>query len=302
MQFIGNEKAREQFKNYLVHYQSTSKPVFFIVIWPEWIGKTLFLRSLAEELLGEFLKTDFFWMRDFSSQLWKVHTIQIETPSNLKTIAIGDETIYENKGVREINSRLQQSSLSGKKILLIENLQRMTNAAMNAFLKTCEEPLANRYLFATAEHESWILPTILSRAMVIRFSQLSDTEIMNYLSEKLHYTWEVEEQELLVKLSLGKPWVLYYLLKQKEENPDFFHQVLSLFELMKEDGNWTKKLELFKKMNEYGSLDNFITMLIKQDAENGNGKSVEEWIKIKQLLASNITQENALRYWILSNV
>lgn len=302
MQFIGNEKAREQFKNYLVHYQSTSKPVFFIVIWPEWIGKTLFLRSLAEELLGEFLKTDFFWMRDFSSQLWKVHTIQIETPSNLKTIAIEDETIYENKGVREINSRLQQSSLSGKKILLIENLQRMTNAAMNAFLKTCEEPLVNRYLFATAEHESWILPTILSRAMVIRFSQLSDTEIMNYLSEKLHYTWEVEEQELLVKLSLGKPWVLYYLLKQKEENPDFFHQVLSLFELMKEDGNWTKKLELFKKMNEYGSLDNFITMLIKQDAENGNGKSVEEWIKIKQLLASNITQENALRYWILSNV
>lgn len=271
MQFIGNEKAREQFKNYLVHYQSTSKPVFFIVIWPEWIGKTLFLRSLAEELLGEFLKTDFFWMRDFSSQLWKAHTIQIETPSNLKTIAIEDETIYENKGVREVNSRLQQSSLSGKKILLIENLQRMTNAAMNAFLKTCEEPLANRYLFATAEHESWILPTILSRSMVIRFSQLSDTEIMNYLSEKLHYTWEVEEQELLVKLSLGKPWVLYYLLKQKEENPDFFHQVLSLFELMKEDGNWTKKLELFKKMNEYGSLDNFITMLIKQDAENGNG-------------------------------
>ena len=63
---------------------------------------------------------------------------------------------------------------------------------------------------------------------------------------------------------------------------------------MKEKGNWTKKLELLKKMNEYGSLDNFITMLIKQDAENGT--SVEKWIKIKQLLASNITQENALRY------
>ena len=63
---------------------------------------------------------------------------------------------------------------------------------------------------------------------------------------------------------------------------------------MKEKGNWTKKLELLKKMNEYGSLDNFITMIIKQDTENGT--SVEEWIKIKQLLASNITQENALRY------
>lgn len=65
---------------------------------------------------------------------------------------------------------------------------------------------------------------------------------------------------------------------------------------MKDQGNWTKKLELLKKMNEYGSLDNFITMIIKQDTENGNGTLAEEWIKIKQLLASNITQENALRY------
>ena len=65
---------------------------------------------------------------------------------------------------------------------------------------------------------------------------------------------------------------------------------------MKGQGNWTKKLELFKKMDEYGSLDNFITMIIKQDTENGNGTLAEEWIKIKQLLTSNITQENALRY------
>ncbi len=75
-------------------------------------------------------------------------------PSTLKTIPLENATSYENKGVRELNSRLQQSSLSGKKILLIENLQRMSNAAMNAFLKTCEEPLSKRFLLATAEHES----------------------------------------------------------------------------------------------------------------------------------------------------
>jgi hypothetical protein len=65
-----------------------------------------------------------------------------------------EKTTYENRGVRELTNRLQQSSFSGKKVLLVENIQRMTNAAMNAFLKTCEEPLPNRYLFATAEHES----------------------------------------------------------------------------------------------------------------------------------------------------
>lgn len=302
MQLIGNKKARDQFKSYFSHYQSNSKPVFFVVVWPEWIGKTLFLRSIAQELLWEYLKTDFFWMRDLSNKLWKTHAIQIETPTSLKTIPLDGTTSYENKGIREINGWLQQSSLSWKKILLIENLQRMINAAMNAFLKTCEEPLANRYLFATAEHESWILPTILSRAMVIRFSSLSNDEIKNYLSDTLSYSWQEKEQELLIKLSLGKPWILHQLLQQKKENPELFNDIISLFDLMKEQGNFTKKLQLFKKLDGYWILESFITMLIKEKSENEGSDSVEEWIKIKQLLASNITQENALRYGILSHV
>jgi DNA polymerase III gamma/tau subunit len=57
----------------------------------------------------------------------------------------------------------------------------MTNSAMNAFLKTCEEPLANRCIFATIDHETSILPTILSRAMVIKFQTLSDSEMVEYI-------------------------------------------------------------------------------------------------------------------------
>lgn len=301
MQLIGNKKAREQFGNCLSHYKNSSKPLFIILVWPEGIGKTTFLRSFAKECLGDYLKTDFFLVQDLSSTLWKPHTIQIETPTTLKTIPLDESTIYENKGIREINSWLQQSSLSGKKILLIENLQRMTNAAMNAFLKTCEEPLSNRYLFATAEHESSILPTILSRAMVIRFSPLSDTEMNDYLSQ---YPGNIsqKEQELLVQLSLGKPWVLHLLLKKKEETPEFFSDLTQLFDLMKEQGKWTKKLQLLKKIDENWFLEGCITTLIKQKIEQGDAKSAEEWIKIKQLLSSNITQENALWYGILSHV
>lgn len=299
---IGNEASKAQFKNYLQHNQAHNKPIFLILIGPEGIGKTAFLRNFAEETLGNAIHSDFFWMKDCSWVLEKNHAIQIETPTTLKTIPLNDGTVYENKGIREVNSRLQQSSISGKKVLLIENLQRMTNAAMNAFLKTCEEPLPNRFLFATAEHESWILPTILSRAMVIRFTPLSDAQMMSYLTDTLAYNGQQKEQDLLIKLSFGKPWVLQHLLNQKEKNPELFNDIINLFDLMKEQGNWTKKLQLFKKLDEYWILECFITMLIKEKTEYGDSASVGEWIKIKQLLASNITQENSLRYWILSHV
>ena len=145
-ELLGNEVQRDQFKNYIEHNQASNKPIFLILIWQEWIGKTTFLRNFAEENLWEYQKTDLFWMKDCSKILWKIHSIQVETPDKQKNIEISESEIYNNKWIRELNTWLQQSSISWRKMVIIENLQRMTNSAMNAFLKTCEEPLKNRYI------------------------------------------------------------------------------------------------------------------------------------------------------------
>jgi hypothetical protein len=79
----------------------------------------------------------------------------------------------------------------------------MSNAAMNAFLKTCEEPLKNRFIFATVSDESAILPTIFSRALVVRFSPLSTSQMLDFLQDKT----SINNQKLIdmvVKMARGR--------------------------------------------------------------------------------------------------
>jgi hypothetical protein BACCOPRO_02779 len=79
----------------------------------------------------------------------------------------------------------------------------MSNAAMNAFLKTCEEPLNHRFIFATVSDESAILPTIFSRALVVRFSPLSTSQMLSFLQSKT----SINNQKLIdmvVKMARGR--------------------------------------------------------------------------------------------------
>jgi hypothetical protein BACCOPRO_02779 len=79
----------------------------------------------------------------------------------------------------------------------------MSNAAMNAFLKTCEEPLKHRFIFATVSDESAILPTIFSRALVVRFSPLSTSQMLSFLQSKTL----INNQKLIdmvVKMARGR--------------------------------------------------------------------------------------------------
>ena len=291
--FVGNEVQREQFNNYIQHNQAENKPIFLILIGQEWIGKTTFLRNFAEENLWEYVRTDLFRMRDCTKYLWKNHSIQVETPDKQKTIEIAENEIYDNKWIRELNSWLQQSSVSWRKMVIIENLQRMTNSAMNAFLKTCEEPLSNRYILATAEHESWILPTILSRAMVIKFSALSDAEMKEYVDEN-YQNIPAEEEKLLIKLSMWSPWTFSTLKEQIQEDGELLTNIQNLLSLMKIKGKWTKKVQLFKYLDEKWLFEIFQNVLIKEFMEEWNTHWVDAWIRVKQLIASNVSLENAL--------
>jgi DNA polymerase-3 subunit delta' len=53
------------------------------------------------------------------------------------------------------------------KILLIEHIDRATLSATNALLKSLEEPLPGRCIIASTINKDSILPTVLSRALLI---------------------------------------------------------------------------------------------------------------------------------------
>ncbi len=64
---------------------------------------------------------------------------------------------------------------------IIEDADKMTDAASNALLKTLEEPPATSFIFLISARPDTLLPTIRSRCQMIRFSSASVAEIEQHL-------------------------------------------------------------------------------------------------------------------------
>lgn len=69
------------------------------------------------------------------------------------------------------------------KIYVIEEADRMTEEAQNAFLLTLEEPPSYVYFFLLCESASALLETIRSRAPILRTEPIPTEQIDRYLSE-----------------------------------------------------------------------------------------------------------------------
>lgn len=85
--------------------------------------------------------------------------------------------------VEEVRDRLLSSSLEGgRKVCVILNVEHMNRETSNMMLKILEEPPEGVYFILTTEQVSDVLPTIVSRASVIRFRRLKADEIAGYLT------------------------------------------------------------------------------------------------------------------------
>lgn len=88
------------------------------------------------------------------------------------------------------------------KVYIIDGADTMTVQAQNAFLKTLEEPVTNVLYFLICENSKMLLPTIISRAPVVRTSPLPNELIASLLSEK-HPELTVQSINEIVAFSHG---------------------------------------------------------------------------------------------------
>jgi DNA polymerase III delta prime subunit len=181
----------------------------------------------------------------------KTHTIPIELNDYNEVIEGTDGSRHPNYGVRELNLRMQQSGFGSTKFVLIENIQRMSGSAINAFLKTSEEPLKNRFILATLPHQSQVLDTILSRAVVIHFSPVAESEMETFAQEKNLFAGDKGLQKMLIAMSMGKPGVLLRLSEQIALHPPLATTIKQLTTtLANATGSQTKKQQLLKQLAE----------------------------------------------------
>lgn len=93
--------------------------------------------------------------------------------------------------IREIVTRSSWgASTSNWRVVVIEDCDRMTEAAANALLKALEEPGASTIWLLCAPTLHDVLPTVRSRCRHLNLKTPTTNEVTKYLVEKMHVTQE----------------------------------------------------------------------------------------------------------------
>ncbi|MDT0594326.1 DNA polymerase III subunit [Glaciecola petra] len=91
--------------------------------------------------------------------------------------------------IREVGDFVVSTSqLLGNKVVIIPDIQRLTESASNSLLKTLEEPNSNTYILLSTTELQYVLPTIKSRCEKIRVSLPKVEESLAWLQQKTDKT------------------------------------------------------------------------------------------------------------------
>ena len=89
----------------------------------------------------------------------------------------------------QVNNDVAIKPYSGSyKIYIINEAEKMTPQAQNAILKTLEEPPEYAVILLLTTNVNLLLPTILSRCVVLNMKPVADELVRKYLMEQLQKT------------------------------------------------------------------------------------------------------------------
>ena len=93
-----------------------------------------------------------------------------------------EKAVITVEQARDIDHETNYRPLEGKaRVFIIDEAEKMNEAASNALLKTLEEPARTSHIILLSARPANLLTTIRSRCQTIRFAPLSTDEIENYL-------------------------------------------------------------------------------------------------------------------------
>jgi hypothetical protein len=111
-----------------------------------------------------------------------------------------------------------RAKYTGRRIIIIDNADRMSHGAQNAFLKLLEEPNEHTYFILTTHHPQNLLPTVRSRLQHARLLPVSSQQTEALLSQ-LDITDPVKRAQLRF-VAMGLPAELFRLA----QNASYFEE------------------------------------------------------------------------------
>ena len=194
---LGNKTV----KDLLTHTLSTDRVGHaYIIEGAKGCGKM----TLAKAFAGELLKTD----KPESHPDFTVVTNSLYDPSKKQENVLVD-TIRSMK--KDVYIRPYQGE---RKVYIIPKADTMLAPAQNSLLKVFEEPPDYCTILLLAENANSFLPTVLSRAVLLRMQPVSREEVSRYLEEEKGVT--AEEAMLPAVMSGGSIGKALELLEDKD--------------------------------------------------------------------------------------
>ena len=99
-------------------------------------------------------------------------------------LVVAPRRVLRVEQMRQIEKEANFRPFEGKaRVFLIDEADKLNDASANALLKVLEEPPKTSHLILITSRPAMLLPTILSRCQMIRFSPLTPDEIETHLTK-----------------------------------------------------------------------------------------------------------------------
>ena len=215
--------------------------------------------------------------------------------------------------IRSVLMNLQMTGDSTRRVLVMEDIDRMTPEAANAMLKILEEPPTKVLFVFTSSNPKAILETILSRVRRIDFQLMSNKELFLALKNRYRLT---EEKKIYRTMELAQGRVAKAIkLLETDEHFQAYENIYTQIKSFLESQDVAAAFNLIGQIHTDPILIQIfleISFIVFRDdlkkavAENNRAKqldSTEKLIKlmeVKRLSETNVNSRLLLENFILS--
>lgn len=113
--------------------------------------------------------------------------------------------------------------LADRRVFIIPDAEKMQTPAQNALLKIFEEPPPYGVIILVTQNDNMLLPTIRSRAVTVRFGEVSEEDMRTYADKK-----GLEISDVSIRLAFGSIGMMEEL-SENEDIDDVLDKFVGLF-------------------------------------------------------------------------
>ena len=254
--------------------------------------------QLARLLHPDFLVIDQLWIEDVcedfaviakSSNVPQQHRAK-NSPAKTDTISIDD--------IRAVQERLHEVGTGRYRCCIIRSVERMQTTAISSLLKILEEPPEGVVFILTTQSLSSLLPTLVSRARVLHFMRLTDSEL-----EPLLVDCSDDERQFLLRVAQGAPGVV----KRLRDNPDLLRaerQVYSSAITFWHSRSNVERLQLLSPLHERSAdAEKFLlhlSLAFREERDELQPASVKHLMELGRNLETNVNRQLVTQEFVLA--